>query len=84
MAGFAAAGITGSSIIDITSIYEYRGISYGGGGDSGAITIPNFFKRYNSNLRGASVGKHLAEICYGPLCFPLQCKLLILKMPAEN
>ena len=73
MAGFAAAGVQGS-VINLKSITEYRGISYGGGGDSGATTIPNFIKKYSPKVKGSSVGEHLAEICYGPLCPPFQCK----------
>ncbi|KAI7904752.1 uncharacterized protein BX663DRAFT_431471 [Cokeromyces recurvatus] len=72
MAAFAAEGIQGSSIINISSIYENRGISYGGGGDPGAVTLPNFIKRYNPKVKGASVGDHLAEICYGIICPPFQ------------
>ncbi|KAI9352319.1 hypothetical protein BD770DRAFT_368275 [Pilaira anomala] len=75
MAGFAAAGVQGS-VINLKSITEYRGISYGGGGDSGAITIPNFIKKYSPKVKGASVGEHLAEICYGPLCPPFQYRPL--------
>ncbi|KAI8969709.1 hypothetical protein BDB01DRAFT_816414 [Pilobolus umbonatus] len=76
MAAFAAKGITGDTIITPESIYEFRGLSYGAGGDSGAVTIPNFIKKYNSNVRGASVGEHLAELCYGPLCPPFQYRPL--------
>jgi phospholipase B1 len=74
MAGFAAEGIQGTSIIDIKSMNEYRGVSYGGGGDAGAVTVPNFIKRYNPKVKGASVDKHLVEICYGMICPPFQCK----------
>lgn len=74
MAGFAAEGIQGTNIINIKSLYEYRGISYGGGGDPGADTVPNYFKRYNPSIKGASVDEHLVEICYGIICPPFQCK----------
>ncbi|KAI8969712.1 hypothetical protein BDB01DRAFT_855572 [Pilobolus umbonatus] len=76
MAGFALEGITHGTIIHPTSIYEYRGQSYGGGGDDGAVTIPNFIKRYNPKVRGAAEGEHLAELCYGPLCPPFQYRPL--------
>ncbi|KAI8969710.1 hypothetical protein BDB01DRAFT_768090 [Pilobolus umbonatus] len=76
MAGFAAKGITGGSILSIQSLFEHRGVSYGAGGDNGAVTIPNFIKKYNSKVRGASKGSHLAELCYGPLCPPFQYRPL--------
>ncbi|KAI8092277.1 uncharacterized protein B0P05DRAFT_462375 [Gilbertella persicaria] len=74
MAGFAAKGIQDDNILNIKSLNEYRGVSYGAGGDAGAVTIPNFIKRYNSNLKGASKSSHLVEICYGLLCPPFQYK----------
>ncbi|EPB87680.1 hypothetical protein HMPREF1544_05461 [Mucor circinelloides 1006PhL] len=76
MAGFAAEGIQGTNIINIKSLYEYRGVSYGGGGDPGADTVPNYFKRYNPSIKGASVDEHLVEICYGIICPPFQYKPL--------
>ncbi|KAG0170907.1 hypothetical protein DFQ30_001795 [Apophysomyces sp. BC1015] len=72
MAGFGAAGIQGSSIVNLSSLHEIRGISYAVGGDDGAITIPNFVKRYSPTLAGASVGEHLVEFCYGAICPPFQ------------
>ncbi|KAF7721874.1 hypothetical protein EC973_003970 [Apophysomyces ossiformis] len=64
MAGFAAAGIQGSSILNLKSLYEIRGVSYAMGGNNDATTIPNFIERYSPKLSGASVGKHLVELCY--------------------
>lgn len=75
MAGFGAKGIQDGSIINIKSLFEYRGVSYGAGGDSGAITVPNYIKKYSPKLKGPSVSQHLVEICYGPLCPPFQCML---------
>ncbi|KAF7726751.1 hypothetical protein EC973_008439 [Apophysomyces ossiformis] len=72
MAAFAADGIQGSSILNLSSLYEIRGVSYAMGGGDGAITLPNFIKRYNPNLGGASVGDHLVEFCYGGFCPPFQ------------
>jgi phospholipase B1 len=73
MAGFAAEGIQGTSIVNIKSLNEYRGVSYGGGGDAGAVTVPNFIKKYSPTLKGSSVEEHLIEVCYGLLCPPFQC-----------
>ncbi|KAG2206528.1 hypothetical protein INT47_008545 [Mucor saturninus] len=74
MAGFAAEGIQGTSIINLKTLNEYRGVSYGGGGDAGAVTVPNFIKKYNPTLKGSSVDEHLIELCYGLLCPPFQYK----------
>jgi len=53
----------------LLNLAEWRGVSYAGGGDSGAITMPNLIKRYNKNVRGASTGHNIfPEICFGPLC----------------
>ncbi|KAL0093945.1 hypothetical protein F4703DRAFT_1903277 [Phycomyces blakesleeanus] len=73
-AGFAADGIQGDSLLNLKSIYEYRGVSYAAGGDPGAITIPNLIKRYSPKLLGPSVKEHLVELCFGPLCAPNQYK----------
>eukprot|EP00800_Vazella_pourtalesii_P007482 TRINITY_DN2007_c0_g1_i3.p1 TRINITY_DN2007_c0_g1~~TRINITY_DN2007_c0_g1_i3.p1 ORF type:complete len:451 (+),score=52.30 TRINITY_DN2007_c0_g1_i3:105-1457(+) len=35
--------------------YEYRGVSWSVGGDSGVTTLPNLIKHYNSELTGYSV-----------------------------
>ncbi|KAG0175632.1 hypothetical protein DFQ28_006604 [Apophysomyces sp. BC1034] len=72
MAGFGAAGIQGSSILNLKSLDEIRGVSYGAGGDEGAVTVPNFVKRYSPKLAGPSVGKHLVELCFGAICPPFQ------------
>lgn len=76
MAGFGAKGIQGNTIINIKNLFENRGISYGAGGDEGAVTVPNFLKKYSPKLKGASVGSHLVEVCYGPICPPLQYRPL--------
>lgn len=81
MAGFGMMGVdySGTGLLNLSTIYEYRGSSYGIGGDTGAITLTNFAKRYNANIKGASVLSHLASICSGSTCsFPLSlCKFYI-------
>ena len=69
MAGFALEGINdgdgGSGILNASSITEYRGQSWGIGGDEGAITLANMVNHYNKTLEGPSIGSHLATICHG-------------------
>jgi phospholipase B1 len=78
MAGFAMMGIDydGSGILNLSLISEYRGNSYAIGGDTNSVTIANFMKKYNPNVKGASVLSHLVSYCSGDLCtFPLsRCK----------
>ncbi|KAI9340139.1 hypothetical protein DFJ73DRAFT_845372 [Zopfochytrium polystomum] len=70
-AAFAAKGLpTPGEITDVRHTEENRGASFVMGGDVGAVTLPNFIRRYNPQLKGFSVGDHLAEVCYGPLCLP--------------
>lgn len=66
----------GSGALNLSLISEYRGNSYAIGGDTNAVTLANFMKKYNPNVQGASVLSHLASICHGPLCgFPVTaCK----------
>ncbi|KAI8888184.1 hypothetical protein K501DRAFT_173727 [Backusella circina FSU 941] len=74
MAGFAMMGVdySGTGALNLSAITEYRGHSYAIGADSGAITLPNFMKKYNSKLQGGSILTHAASLCYGLLCgFPL-------------
>ncbi|KAG8813603.1 hypothetical protein FRC17_001478 [Serendipita sp. 399] len=53
------------------SFSEWRGESYAGGMDPGAITIPNLIKYYKPSLTGGSLGSNPGiELCYGPLCLP--------------
>jgi phospholipase B1 len=74
-AGFAATGLKDpSKPIDISSIFEQRGVSWSIGGDKGAITVANYFKSYNPKIVGASVGEHIANLCYGIICPPFQYK----------
>ncbi|KAI8055011.1 GDSL-like Lipase/Acylhydrolase-domain-containing protein [Syncephalis plumigaleata] len=68
-AGFSAKP---KSFLDVKRIFEFRGVSYAIGGDPGAVTLPNGFRRYQPDLIGASVGDHLVEVCYGPICPPFQ------------
>ncbi|KAF8714677.1 hypothetical protein RHS03_00310, partial [Rhizoctonia solani] len=63
-AGAFAQGINRENIL--LNFVEFRGLSYAGGGDSGAITL---LKHYNKTLVGASKGVNLGiELCFGPLC----------------
>jgi len=50
------------------AVNETRGSSFSMGGDSGAITLPNFFKYFNPALVGFSKGTYPAEVCYGTNC----------------
>ncbi|ORZ00312.1 hypothetical protein BCR43DRAFT_433121 [Syncephalastrum racemosum] len=70
MAGFAMEGMNpdGTGLLNISSIDEFRGQSYGAGGDAGAVTLPNFVNHYNSSLKGASLGRHLVEFCQSDIC----------------
>ncbi|KAI7852353.1 hypothetical protein BDC45DRAFT_607521 [Circinella umbellata] len=67
MAGFGLEGINdgdgGSGLLNLSSITEFRGKSWGIGGDEGAVTLANFVKHYNSSLEGPAVGKHLIFLC---------------------
>ncbi|KAG2218696.1 hypothetical protein INT45_003963 [Circinella minor] len=67
MAGFALEGINtdtgGTGLLNLSSITEFRGKSWGIGGDEGAVTLANFVKHYNSSLEGSAVGKHFVFFC---------------------
>ncbi|KAG8823498.1 hypothetical protein FRC17_009307 [Serendipita sp. 399] len=53
----------------LKSFSEWRGDSYAGGMDPGAITIPNLIKNYKPSLTGGSLGSNAGvELCFGPLC----------------
>lgn len=94
MAGFAMMGLdyeAGTGPLNLSLLTEYRGNSYAIGGDTNAVTIANFMKRYNPNVKGASVLSHLASFCHGTNCnFPLSaCKsfsifLSLLKFNSRN
>ncbi|RKP06759.1 hypothetical protein THASP1DRAFT_18042 [Thamnocephalis sphaerospora] len=47
---------------------QHHGRIFRQGQDPGAVTLPNAFLHYRKDQIGASVGKRLANICYGPLC----------------
>ncbi|KZV88555.1 hypothetical protein EXIGLDRAFT_678820 [Exidia glandulosa HHB12029] len=64
-AGCFAKGIQTNPL---DTLDEWRGVSYAGGGDAGAVTIPNLIKHYNPALTGGAVGNHGIELCFGPLC----------------
>ncbi|KAI7892132.1 uncharacterized protein EV154DRAFT_505727 [Mucor mucedo] len=70
MAGLAMNGIDyeNSGVFNLSLISEYRGNSYAVGGNTGAITLPNFIKRYNPKVRGASVHSHVISFCTNPYC----------------
>jgi len=50
-------GRNGMSTLD-----EYRGLSYATGGDNNTLSLFNFINRFSPNVLGASTGKHLAEL----------------------
>jgi hypothetical protein len=61
---------TGGFLAD-NQLHEYRGAAFSCGGDQiyqhdqdnkDIPSIPNFFKRYNLNLKGFSTGMHFVEI----------------------
>jgi phospholipase B1 len=66
MAGFAMMGvdynITG--ILNTSTATEFRGNSYAVGADSGAVTLPNFAKKFNPLIRGGSVLSHAGTARY--------------------
>lgn len=86
MAGFAMMGINyeegGTGVLNLSLISEFRGDSYAMGGDTNSITIPNFMKKYNPNVKGASVLSHIVSYCSGETCgFPASiCKSLIFSL----
>ncbi|KAI9272885.1 hypothetical protein BDA99DRAFT_432643 [Phascolomyces articulosus] len=69
MAGFAMEGINdndgGSGILNISAVTEFRGQSWGIGGDDGAITLANFVNHYNASLEGPAEGSHIVTFCQG-------------------
>ncbi|KAI9477877.1 MAG: hypothetical protein EXX96DRAFT_229104 [Benjaminiella poitrasii] len=73
MAGFAMMGVDyeGSGALNLSLVSEYRGNSYAIGGDSGAVTLANFIKKYNPDVKGASVLSHVVSFCSADTCgFP--------------
>ncbi|EUC57314.1 GDSL-like lipase/acylhydrolase [Rhizoctonia solani AG-3 Rhs1AP] len=66
-AGAFAQGINKENLL--LNFVEFRGLSYAGGGDASAVTVPNLLKHYNSALVGGSKGVNPGiELCFGPLC----------------
>ncbi|KAF8601792.1 hypothetical protein BDV93DRAFT_495421 [Ceratobasidium sp. AG-I] len=66
-AGAFSQGINRDDLL--LNFVEFRGLSYAGGGDLGAITVPNLLKHYNSTITGGAIGHNLGiELCFGPLC----------------
>ncbi|KAG1176305.1 hypothetical protein G6F70_005555 [Rhizopus microsporus] len=72
MAGFAMMGVNygahGTGIVNFTSIMEFRGNSYGIGGDTDAVTLANFVKHYSPNVKGASRLAHIVSYCSAKEC----------------
>ncbi|KAI8973654.1 hypothetical protein BDF20DRAFT_837576 [Mycotypha africana] len=70
MAGFGMMGVDydGTGVLNTSFLTEYRGNSYGIGGDSGAVTLANFVKRYEPKVKGASVLSHLVSLCKSGNC----------------
>jgi phospholipase B1 len=64
-AAFGVHGLEGG-------LEEIRGNSFSIGANPNVTTLPNLLKYFNPDLIGASVGSHLVEFCYGPLCPPFQ------------
>lgn len=58
----------GNGILNLSLVSEYRGNSYAIGGDTGAITLANFVKKYNPDVKGASVLSHIVSYCGGNNC----------------
>ena len=85
MAGFALEGINdgngGTGLLNISAITEFRGHSWGIGGDDGAYTLANFMGHYNASLEGPAVGKHLITLCPGTLYYLLLCSVILLSIP---
>jgi phospholipase B1, membrane-associated len=74
-AGFGAKGLANSNRpIAISSLFENRGVAWSMGGDRGAATIANYFSTFSPGIVGASVGDHIANLCYGLICPPFQYK----------
>ncbi|KAI8876826.1 hypothetical protein K501DRAFT_199541 [Backusella circina FSU 941] len=73
MAGFAMMGVdyNATGALNLSLISEYRGNSYAMGVDTGAVTLPNFVKHYNSKVQGGSILSHIVSYCQGTTCgFP--------------
>ncbi|CAO0790875.1 unnamed protein product [Mucor circinelloides] len=73
MAGFAMMGVDyeGAGILNLSLVSEYRGNSYAIGGDTGAVTLSNFIKKYQPKVQGASILSHIVSFCQGDTCgFP--------------
>lgn len=68
-AGFGMMGRHGDLFEDLQ---EYRGQSWCIGGDANASTIGSFLRFYSPEVQGLSLGHHIGELCYGPLCPPFQ------------
>eukprot|EP00842_Homolaphlyctis_polyrhiza_P006609 jgi/Hompol1/694/HPOL_004602-RA len=54
------------------STLENRGVSFSAGGDPGSTTLANLIRVFRHDLKGASIGDHLAELCYYDRCLPMQ------------
>ncbi|KAI8909228.1 hypothetical protein EDD86DRAFT_191183 [Gorgonomyces haynaldii] len=67
-AGFNLKGLDGKPLIDLNSLTEHRGLNYANGQDPGANSLLTLAKTLNDQVVGGATGKHLIEVCYGPLC----------------
>ena len=74
MAGLALEGINngtgGSRTMGFNSITEYRGQSWGIGGDDGAVSLANMVSHYNPSLTGRSHGSHF-PFCRGKYSYSM-------------
>ncbi|KAG2222312.1 hypothetical protein INT45_001575 [Circinella minor] len=68
MAGFGMMGSSGS--VDLGAFREYRGQSYGIGGDRDAQTMATFTKKFSPDLVGPSLGDRSASLCLTGWCSP--------------
>ncbi|KAI8140109.1 hypothetical protein BJV82DRAFT_650928 [Fennellomyces sp. T-0311] len=63
MTGFAAEGMRGS-LLNITTYYEYRDVSFVNGGRPNSMSLSNAFKHYSgASVRGSSTGQRPPTFC---------------------
>jgi hypothetical protein len=57
-----------SQPVNLLSLVENRGVSFSIGGDEGAITLGNYFAKYNKDIIGRSIGNRGPNICSPSFC----------------
>lgn len=68
--GFSLKGYKNSTSVAsdlMAAILEYRGLSYGIGGDENALTVANYIRNYQPGLQGSSIGQRITGVCNGKL-----------------